>query len=1113
MAGKGKTTITTQGVLYIDGKEAENSLNSVVKITRQLRTELKKLPQDSDEFNKKAAELTRAEKKYTEMNDKIKETRAHLKASGREVRSFNDLFFQLANNAKKQFAIAGGGIKGFGKTVKVVAAESWAAISSIPIIGWVAGITGALVMGLREVMKYNDLVESERGKLENLFGGNFQGLDEMRVQVRALAKTFDVSFDDIGKTVQKLYNTGLADTEEAIEAIKIGLATAPNKSAFLSQLESAADRAKQTGISLQEAMNMTKAMQGSFMGVDQVYRRLERSNMRFQKGLEGNKALVDAFGESFAKDLIDGVNSGQITTVQALEKVRQKTEETGLSAQKQAKLSAEFFGARSASAAAYQEILGLIHEANQDQYDDLTDLQQETVNFIELNERLEKAKDDAMNSDAVKGFKVQWQMLWKEIKIAYYNFVGWITDVDRKVKKFETIFLGVLASIPKSAIQAFSNVKSTFSSLVDTIMAGADSISKALTFDFSGAKKSYNNFKKLATETGDGLKKTANDFLVTIGSGGKKAAEKFDKDFKDNINAAQALEDKKGSQSSQGTAPNEPKKPADDEAKKTAKELEEIQKAEKEAYKKRLDLLAKFDEAQAELLDDQFEKQLAKEKNRRKKEEQEYIIQLQELIEKRNKARTEVEKKNLDASIQLLSDTEILREEAHQNKLLAIQQKADVELYKSKIAAQQKQLEFDRAKDEEEIQNITSLNEAKQALQNQQYLKLTDQELKNIRTLEDAKRALREAADRKALQAQLKALTEQREMLKKELEGLTGEAAEELKENLDQLYFKILRIKSAIQGGEEEDQASVLDERNQEMDQVDVLGFSAQQWADMFDNLDTTKGKLEAVGMVFQSLGKAGQMYSDLIRGLNERDLRNFEQIQGKKQKELKRQLDEGWITNEEYQKRIQNLEAETANKKAEMDYKQAKADKISRMFSIIGNTAVAVSKSLANPVLAAIVGTLGAVQLGIVASQPLPEKPKYAVGGYTGNGFGSPDDTGYRPAGIVHENEWVAPEWMLEEPKTARIIDYLESVRGGRLEPLADGGFSEKKPTDQSSSDTPPAFDYDRLYEVMTRLENLLVVLDENGIDAYIAEDAKNARKLLKMIKSYEKLESKNKH
>lgn len=63
----------------------------------------------------------------------------------------------------------------------------------------------------------------------------------------------------------------------------------------------------------------------------------------------------------------------------------------------------------------------------------------------------------------------------------------------------------------------------------------------------------------------------------------------------------------------------------------------------------------------------------------------------------------------------------------------------------------------------------------------------------------------------------------------------------------------------------------------------------------------------------------------------------------------------------------------------------------------------------------------------------------KFAGGGYTGSGFGSPDSTGFKPAGIVHEHEYVAPKRVTMSAAAQPHIQALESMR---LRKYADGGL-----------------------------------------------------------------------
>ena len=182
-------------------------------------------------------------------------------------------------------------------------------------------------------------------------------------------------------------------------------------------------------------------------------------------------------------------------------------------------------------------------------------------------------------------------------------------------------------------------------------------------------------------------------------------------------------------------------------------------------------------------------------------------------------------------------------------------------------------------------------------------------------------------------------------------------------------------------------------------------------------------------------------------------------------------------------------------------------------MFAIIGNTAAGIAAALPNIPLSIIVGALGAVQLGIVAAQPLPEKQSYATGGFTGSGFGSADSTGLKPAGIVHQNEWVAPPWMLQQPRTAKVIDYLESIRQGKTTPMAEGGYSDSNFVNKSqdistNADTSNA-DYVQFISALMQVKDLLQKLYDEGITAEMTDSEQNGKLFKKAIKKFETIET----
>ncbi|OBW41123.1 hypothetical protein AB670_02574 [Chryseobacterium sp. MOF25P] len=457
----------------------------------------------------------------------------------------------------------------------------------------------------------------------------------------------------------------------------------------------------------------------------------------------------------------------------------------------------------------------------------------------------------------------------------------------------------------------------------------------------------------------------------------------------------------------------------------------------------------------------------------------------------------------------------------HGFNLLRIEEQWETLSYEKKVEALQSKIDIERNAAEDTINEITTMDQARLALSQMQHLKLTDLELRNITTLEDAKKALRENADRAYLKSQLKMLEEQQKLLNQLINdpSLSSEATEKLKKDLDELNIKITGVKSAMKGGEETDNKKVVEESSEKKGNIDILGFSADEWEKTWKNLKTTEDKLKAVQMVIKALGNGFQAFAQLQQNLANKEMSKFEKDNSNKKKELLKQLNEGLINQTEYNKQVQLIEAETANKKAAIAHKQAKVERALKIAEIIVATSLAIMQSysqlgpIGGTVAAAIIGTLGAVQIATVASTPLPDQPTFYKGGFTGNGFGSPDESGSKPAGIVHAKEWVAPEWMTAHPRHAKVIDYLESVRQGKNTGYAEGGIvtseNTKKDVAQSPAPTQNNSDFIQYLAVLSDVRSLLQKLDEEGVTAEMVDSEINGKMFKKAIKKFDKYET----
>jgi primosomal protein N' len=108
----------------------------------------------------------------------------------------------------------------------------------------------------------------------------------------------------------------------------------------------------------------------------------------------------------------------------------------------------------------------------------------------------------------------------------------------------------------------------------------------------------------------------------------------------------------------------------------------------------------------------------------------------------------------------------------------------------------------------------------------------------------------------------------------------------------------------------------------------------------------------------------------------------SFRNSQQKQLEVLEKKKDQGIISEEEFQRRREQLEEKTQRKIAQEQRQAAKRQKALSIFQSITNTAVAVTKALAqsaNPILAGIIGAFGAAQTALIAAQPIPE---FATGG-----------------------------------------------------------------------------------------------------------------------------------
>lgn len=240
-----------------------------------------------------------------------------------------------------------------------------------------------------------------------------------------------------------------------------------------------------------------------------------------------------------------------------------------------------------------------------------------------------------------------------------------------------------------------------------------------------------------------------------------------------------------------------------------------------------------------------------------------------------------------------------------------------------------------------------------------------------------------------------------------------------------------------------------------------LFGVSQEQWDQFFANLSDGRLKAEDLASALTGMGglaqEGFQLASKAIELTNAKENKAFNEYKKnneKKKKDLKSRYDAGLVSQEQYNARVEEMEAEEEAKREEMEIKQAKRTKALNLVQSIINTALSVTKTLAQwgwpagAAPAAIVAAFGAAQTAMIAAQPVGAEEggfvntRRAQDGKAFKARLSPDKRGFvsSPTVLVGENggEYVIPADGLSNPTLLPFVATMEEARkAGTLKSL----------------------------------------------------------------------------
>ena len=203
-------------------------------------------------------------------------------------------------------------------------------------------------------------------------------------------------------------------------------------------------------------------------------------------------------------------------------------------------------------------------------------------------------------------------------------------------------------------------------------------------------------------------------------------------------------------------------------------------------------------------------------------------------------------------------------------------------------------------------------------------------------------------------------------------------------------------------------------------------------WSKMSDNWQQglnlmSQGLQEFANVAFDIYGSIAQIQNNLM----EAELQKAQETYDAKSAALKRQLDQGVISQKAYDAKMQKLNEEKEKKERKLKHEQFAREKTANIIQGVVNAALAItniwSQWAGQPIVAAILTAISAAttaaQIAAIASQPNP----YAKGGYIrGRQYAVMGEQG---------DEWVASNKLLRDREASAVIAALDDYqRGNRL-------------------------------------------------------------------------------
>lgn len=391
------TTVT------IDGNQAVNQLGKLEMEVKDLNSSLKKLKKGTEEY-------IRANEKIAQAQGEIAKFRKEIGLTGLTMKQLREeqkqLSFELNNTTKGTQAYNDlkkklqevnavikaqqDDLKGISKAMGDVnpAYKFGDILTNIFKGGAILGIASQVFSVSKEFIKLTDEVNKSKNAVAQMSELTGTSLNQSTAKVRALAESYDKDFNEVLVAANSLAKGMGISFEESLNLVQQGFVKGADVNGeFLDKVKEYPIQFKEAGISAEDFIKIAIQEPKSGIYSDKFIDTIKEAGLRLREMTKASKdALVGAFGSDFSNKLISALDSGKMTTLQALQAINAEAKRVNLTTTQTQTLVADLFAGPGEDAGGFIKVMETLDDALASNLHHLTDIERQTLDNQKANE-------------------------------------------------------------------------------------------------------------------------------------------------------------------------------------------------------------------------------------------------------------------------------------------------------------------------------------------------------------------------------------------------------------------------------------------------------------------------------------------------------------------------------------------------------------------------------------------------------------------------------------------------------------------------------------------------------------------------------------------------------